>query len=120
MKPRHRTGGFLGQAVRPAADRHGRGLPVGAGVRGHGVRSGRRVSAGRLRALPAPAVPGPAGDIRRGDAAGQDFRRLQERAWDLVTGPEARRAFDLKREPGRVATATAVTPWASTWCRPAA
>jgi hypothetical protein len=35
-------------------------------------------------------------------AAGQDFRRLQGRAWDLVTGPEARRAFDLGREPGKV------------------
>jgi hypothetical protein len=32
----------------------------------------------------------------------QDFRSLQKRAWDLVTAPEARRAFDLGREPGKV------------------
>jgi hypothetical protein len=32
----------------------------------------------------------------------QDFRSLQKRAWDLVKAPEARRAFDLGREPDRV------------------
>src|SRR5207302_11067325 len=30
---------------------------------------------------------------------GGSMRRFQEKAVDLVTGPEARRAFDLDREP---------------------
>ena len=34
--------------------------------------------------------------------AEQGMRRLQERAGELVTGPEARRAFDLGREPERL------------------
>jgi hypothetical protein len=33
---------------------------------------------------------------------GSSMRRFQERAADLVTGPEARRAFDLNREPATV------------------
>ena len=32
-------------------------------------------------------------------ASSESMRRFQERAVDLVTGPEARRAFDLEREP---------------------
>src|SRR5439155_21966057 len=33
------------------------------------------------------------------DASDTKLRRFQERALQLVTGPEARRAFDLEREP---------------------
>jgi hypothetical protein len=35
-------------------------------------------------------------------SAAESLRRFQERAVDLVTGPEARRAFDLGQEPDRV------------------
>jgi len=38
----------------------------------------------------------------RGPAGSADLRRFQERAVDLITGPEARAAFDLEREPPRV------------------
>lgn len=33
------------------------------------------------------------------DPDGGSMRRFQEKAVDLVTGPETRRAFDLDREP---------------------
>jgi uncharacterized protein (DUF1501 family) len=33
---------------------------------------------------------------------GANFRRMQERAFDLVTGPQARQAFDLNQEPARI------------------
>src|SRR5207248_3602918 len=36
------------------------------------------------------------------DPDGGAMRRFQERAVDLVTGPEARRGFDLEREPAKV------------------
>jgi hypothetical protein len=42
-----------------------------------------------------------AGDVARG-GAGKSFQIYQERALDLVTGPSARRAFDLGREDDRV------------------
>src|SRR5207249_4100606 len=35
-------------------------------------------------------------------APGEKFRRYQERAFDLVTGPQARRAFDVEAEPARL------------------
>jgi hypothetical protein len=35
-------------------------------------------------------------------AADQNFRRLQDLACNIVTGPEARRAFDLEQEPAKV------------------
>jgi hypothetical protein len=35
-------------------------------------------------------------------AATERFQKCQERAFELVTGPEARRAFDLRREPEKV------------------
>ncbi len=38
------------------------------------------------------------------DATGQmgAMDRFQERAWDIITGPEARKAFDLDAEPAKV------------------
>src|SRR5262249_6558627 len=42
-----------------------------------------------------------AGDAARG-GDGQGFQAYQERALDLITGPSARRAFDLGREDDRV------------------
>jgi hypothetical protein len=39
---------------------------------------------------------------RRAFASAPSIRRFQERAFDLVTGPDARRAFDLDREPASV------------------
>src|SRR5262249_42270646 len=47
------------------------------------------------------SIDPPETDVER-SAAGHSFRRLQERAWDLVSSSEAQRAFDLEREPGKV------------------
>jgi len=33
---------------------------------------------------------------------GGSFRRMQDRAFELITGPEARKAFDLNQEPAKV------------------
>jgi hypothetical protein len=100
---RHRTGGFLGHAYGPLRTGTDEGYPsepvygVTAFDPAEGV-SERRLAA-RSRLLSSLDVsPTPAG--RR--TGPQDFRRLQERAWDLVTAPEARRAFDLEREPAPV------------------
>ncbi len=41
-------------------------------------------------------------DANLPSGAGDNLRRFQQRAVDLVTGQEARRAFDLEREPGKV------------------
>jgi hypothetical protein len=99
-EPRHRTGGFLGQAYAPLRTGTDEGYPsepvydVTVFDPAEGVPGERLAARSRLLAsLDPPEIP-----VGR-SAAGQDFRRLQERAWDLVSGPEAQRAFDLEREP---------------------
>lgn len=92
------SGGFLGAACAPLA----------VGTKDH---------------TQDPSAPGfrvtaldPAADVSRerllqrkrlldnlgGTAGSPEFARYRERAFDLVTGPEARRAFELEREPPRV------------------
>jgi hypothetical protein len=100
---RHRTGGFLGQTYGPLRTGTDEGYPSEPVYRVTAFDPAEGVSAGRLHArsrllasLDPPATP--AGR----DAAGQDLRRLQARALELVSGREARRAFDLEREPARV------------------
>jgi hypothetical protein len=102
-EPRHRTGGFLGPTCAPLHTGTDEGYPSEPvyGVTALDLAEG--VSAERLRArcrlLASVGVPKTPVDQ---SAAGRDFRRLQERAWELVAGPAARRAFDLEREPGKV------------------
>jgi uncharacterized protein (DUF1501 family) len=43
-------------------------------------------------------------------STGDSMRRFQQRAIDLVTGPEARRAFELSREPARLRERYGVHP----------
>jgi hypothetical protein len=102
-EPRHRTGGYLGQAFAPLRTGTDEGYPSEPvyGVPALDLAEG--VSADRLRArcrllasLDLPQTPVAQSSV------GQDFRRLQERAWELVSGPAAHRAFDLDREPGKV------------------
>jgi hypothetical protein len=100
---RHRTGGFLGRVYAPFRTGTDEGYPsepvygVTAFDPAEGV-SQERLS-GRSRLL--PSLDRPKSPVERSEAA-QDFRRLQERAWDLVMAPAARRAFDLELEPGQV------------------
>lgn len=95
------TGGFLGAAHAPLAigtkdpqDPSVPGFRVNALDTADGVGEdrllGRKDLLGRLED---PAGP---------PSLGRAYRVHQERAFDLITGPEARRAFDLNREPDTV------------------
>jgi uncharacterized protein (DUF1501 family) len=102
-EPRHRTGGFLGQSCAPLRTGTDEGYPsepvfdVTVFDPAEGVPIERLVARSRLLAhLDPPKMPAAQ------STAVQDFRGLQERAWELVSGPEAQRAFDLEREPRQV------------------
>jgi hypothetical protein len=103
VQPRYLTGGFLGPAYSPLRVGTDLDNPSAPGFRMTAFDPPREVSPQRLLdrrellgALEPPANPwlqtGPGGALRR----------FQERAADLVSGPEARRAFDLSEEPGAV------------------
>jgi hypothetical protein len=100
--PRYQTGGSLGAAYAPlrvgnyqdnpsAPDFRFRAFDPPEGVLPEQL-VGRRRLLSALDSAPAPA----------GQAGAGELRRLQERAFDLVTGPQARRAFNLDLEPAAV------------------
>jgi uncharacterized protein (DUF1501 family) len=99
VKPRYLTGGFLGAAYSP--------LRVGTDL------DNPSNPAFRMTALDAPAdvPPGrlhercqlmsqlePATSSMRQTPASNNLQHFQERAVELITGPDARRAFDLQQE----------------------
>jgi hypothetical protein len=88
---RHESGGLLGPTYAPF--RIGRDLdtPARPGFRVKAFDAPQGLSEGEVRER--------FGLLERMEAASSDMRRLQARALDLVTSPEARRAFDLGREP---------------------
>jgi hypothetical protein len=98
VQPRYLNGGFLGTAYAPLRVGTNLDNPSAANFRmtafdpPAGVSPGRLQQRYRLLAGLETAESAPAGSLRR----------FQERAVDLVTGPEARRAFDLEREAGAV------------------
>jgi uncharacterized protein (DUF1501 family) len=91
VQPRYLTGGFLGAAYSP--------LRVGTDL------DNPSAPGFRMKAFdPPPDISPPRLSQRWGllnalDGSGGGLRHFQERAVDLVTGPDARRAFDLGREP---------------------
>jgi uncharacterized protein (DUF1501 family) len=96
VQPRYLTGGFLGAAYAPLRVGTDLDNPAAPGFRFTAFDTPADVSATRLesrRELLRSAEP---------TAASSPLRRFQERATDLVTGPAARRAFDLEREPPAV------------------
>ena len=100
VQPRYLTGGFLGAAYSPLRVGTDLDNPSAPGFRVRAFDPPPDVSRQRLherfdllRRVSAAAPP------EVGSAA---FRRFQERALDLVTGPAARRAFDLGQEPAPV------------------
>jgi hypothetical protein len=102
-EPRHRTGGYLGQAFAPLRIGTDEGYPSEPvyGVTefdpADGVTAERLLARFRLlTSLDSHATP------MAESSPPDDFRRFQERAWNLVAGPEAQRAFDLEREPSKV------------------
>ncbi len=91
----YRNGGFLGPMYGPMIVGKDMDNVAEPGFRMTGFDPPRDVTPGRLleryQLLQALAGAGPA------RPAG--WQRFQERALDLVTGPQARQAFDLEREP---------------------
>lgn len=101
VQPRYLNGGFLGAAYSPL--RVGKDLdnPSAANFRFTAFDPAADVSTERMtqRADLLDCVrPSHSGlDQRAGN-----MRRFQDRATELITGPQARRAFDLEREPARL------------------
>jgi hypothetical protein len=103
VQPRYLTGGFLGAAYSPLRVGTDLDNPSAPNFRLTAFDAPKDVPADRLRdrcrllgAMEPPASP------LLHTASGTALRRFQERAADLVTGPEARRAFDLEREPASI------------------
>jgi uncharacterized protein (DUF1501 family) len=91
VQPRYLTGGFLGAACSPLRIGNDLDNPSAANFRVTAFDPPKDISQERLKQR---------WDLLNAvDASNGDMRRFQERAVDLVTGPEARRAFDLEREP---------------------
>jgi uncharacterized protein (DUF1501 family) len=103
FEARHRTGGFLGPAHAPLRIGTDEGYPS-EGVYAvtdfdpvDALPAERLLARSRLLKSLDPSEMSSAGTT-----APNDFRPLQERAWNLLAGPEAQRAFDLEREPRKV------------------
>jgi hypothetical protein len=101
VRPWYLTGGFLGAGHAP--------LLVGKGAENASAASFRMNAFDPPVDVPQRRMTGrhsllttlEDGETTRGPAA-ESMRRYQERAFDLVTGPQARRAFDLGREAENV------------------
>jgi hypothetical protein len=101
--PRYLNGGFLGAAYAPLRVGTDLDNPATPGFRVTAFDPAREVPTERLRRRQGLlAAVEPASRPLAQTAAGARLQRFQERAADLVTGPDARRAFDLEQEPGAV------------------
>ncbi len=94
VQPRYLNGGFLGAAYGPLRIGTDLDTPAAPDFRFTHFDPAADVPAERLVRRQQLL-----GAVDPGDGA---LRRFQEQAVDLVTGPEARRAFDLHREPEAV------------------
>jgi uncharacterized protein (DUF1501 family) len=100
VQPRYLTGGFLGSAYSPLRVGTDLDNPSAPTFRMTAFDPPRDVPAERLRRRQRLLARVESADAPLArTASGESLRRFQERAVDLVTGPEARRAFDLEREP---------------------
>jgi uncharacterized protein (DUF1501 family) len=94
VQPRYLTGGFLGAAHGPLRVGTDLDNPSEPNFRMTAFDTPKDISHDRLRQR---------WDLLNNlDSTEGDLRRFQERAVDLVTGPEARRAFDLEQEAAPV------------------
>src|SRR5262249_32287168 len=100
VQPRYLTGGFLGASYSPLRVGTDLDNPSAPGFRFSAFDAPKERPHERMRER--WALPSALDADREGSAPGASMRRFQERAIDLVTGPEARRAFDLEREPGQL------------------
>ncbi len=103
VQPRYLTGGFLGPAYAPLRVGTDLDNPSAPGFRVKAFDPPADVPPARLhgRQRLLAAVEPESGPLAR-TAAGAALGRFQERAVELVTGPEARRAFDLEGEPPKL------------------
>jgi uncharacterized protein (DUF1501 family) len=103
VQPRYLTGGFLGSAYSPLRVGTDLNNPSNPVFRFTGFDPPPDLGRDRLRnrwaLLEAMGTPGELGPQ---DAPAVNMRGFQERAIELVTGPEAARAFDLDHEPARM------------------
>ncbi len=103
VQPRYLSGGFLGAAYAPLRVGNDLDNPSAPNFRVGAFDPPRDVSLQRLharQALLGRVEPGTSPMLRARPA--DSLRRFQEQAVELLTGPEARRAFDLDREPASV------------------
>jgi uncharacterized protein (DUF1501 family) len=91
VQPRYLTGGFLGAAYSPLRIGTDLDNPSAANFRVTAFDPPKDISQDRLKQR---------WDLLNAlDASDTNLRRFQERAVELITGPEARRAFNLEHEP---------------------
>lgn len=100
VQPRYLNGGFLGAAYSPLRVGTDLDTPANPKFRMTAFDPPQDVPAQRLldrQKLLDCVEPTSSPMLQTGSSSA--LRRFQERAVDLVTGPEARKAFDLEREP---------------------
>jgi hypothetical protein len=100
VEPRYLTGGFLGASYAPMRVATGEDNAAAPGFRVTAFDPPERMAATRLnlrRRLLGTVQAAPASHLL--ETADGGFRRIQERAFDLVASSEARDAFALDREP---------------------
>ncbi len=91
VQPRYLTGGFLGAACSP--------LRVGTDLDNPSAPNFRVGAFDPPKDVPQQRLTQRWSLLNSLESTSDNIRRYQERAVDLVAGPEARRAFDLDREP---------------------
>ena len=89
-------GGLLGRVRDPLFVLRDPNAPISPARTGSAGRRQRRRLDGRKRLL------GEIADDRDGDAAARELAGFQARAFDLLSSPQAQKAFQLDREPDRV------------------
>jgi hypothetical protein len=94
------TGGSLGPGCAPLLVGRGANHPAAPGFRLEAFGSPPDVPAPRL--IERQHLLNRLERVSDSSSVTAPMRRFQERAVDLVTGPQARRAFDLGREPDRL------------------
>lgn len=102
VQPRYLTGGFLGSGYSPLRVGTDEDNPAAAGFRMKSFDSPAEVSEQRLATRQGLLDSLEASQELSRRPVTNAFGEFQSRAFDLVTGPDARQAFDLEREPANV------------------
>jgi hypothetical protein len=98
VQPRYLTGGFLGAAYSPLRVGTDMDNPAEPGFRVRAFDTPADVPQDRMRQR-LDLLNQAQGRATRAPGITDNMTRFQERAVDLLTGPDARQAFDLEREP---------------------